>query len=97
VIFTTVRQHPFTATLSPSFKPMAQRRASMVSSMDFRAGLMALTTPVSSTMPVNIGGIYDLRFMIYDFKKLPQSELRRGHAPTSWTAALSRRPFNWMK
>src|ERR1051325_6081105 len=52
--FTTVRQHPLTARLSPVFNPRAVIVARRVSSIDFAAGLILSIAPVSSTMPVNI-------------------------------------------
>ena len=54
LIFSTVRQQPLTATLSPAFNPRPQTRERTIISMALDLGRMDSMRPVSSTMPVNM-------------------------------------------
>ena len=48
-----VRQTPFTATLSPSFRSESTAAAPMESTAERAPRRMARITPISSTIPVN--------------------------------------------
>ena len=52
--FTTVRQMPFTLTLSPIFKSPRMTEARIDSRVPVRVFSIDATAPISSTIPVNI-------------------------------------------